>query len=267
MLDHHHVADAPAQDDPRGVALRVHRVDRDDRGGKPGEHLQQVPHRGDLVRLLLHGDLPQDRADAVRQRRDQVRGFPGPVIRAADGLAVDGDHHPAAGLHGPGVQPGAEDPVQNVGTDQGERGPERGLLRRPAGRAQYGKDLRAASAAHCPIAANDLEPAITAAIPTASNPASGCQRPRFFRGSGTWARRWSRYWLRAAGIGEDVIGGRASLAAGDGERENFHRSARALPAARGHAGRIIRRYGTAGHSLNSRLCRVPGSRGEQILVD
>ena len=65
-----------------------------------------------------------------------------------------------------------------------------------------------ASAAHCPIAANDLEPAMTAAIPTASSPASGCRRPRFFRGSGTWARRSRRYWLRAAGIGEDVIGGR-----------------------------------------------------------
>jgi hypothetical protein len=44
---------------------------------------------------------------------------------------------------------------------------------------------------------------------------------------------------------------RASLVAGDGERENFHRSARALPAARGHAGDITCRYGTAGNSLNS----------------
>ncbi len=117
-----------------------------------------------------------------------------------------------------------------------------------------------ASAAHCPIATNDLEPAMTAAIPTASSPASGCRRPRFLRGSGTWARRSSRYWLRAAGIGEDVIGGRVSLVAGDGERENFHRSARALPATRRHAGHITCRYDTAGHSLNSRLCRVPGPR-------
>ena len=114
-----------------------------------------------------------------------------------------------------------------------------------------------ASAAHCPIAANDRDPAITAAIPTASSPASACRRPRLFRGSGTWARRSSRYWLRAAGIGEDVIGGRASLVADDGERENFHRSARALPATRRHAGHITCRYDTAGHSLNSRLCRVP----------
>ena len=73
-----------------------------------------------------------------------------------------------------------------------------------------------ASAAHCPIAANDLDPAITAAIPTASSPASGCRRPRRFRGSGTWARRSRRSWLRAAVMGEDVIGGRTSLVAGDG---------------------------------------------------
>jgi glyoxalase superfamily protein len=94
----------------------------------------------------------------------------------------------------------------------------------------------ATTSADCPIAANDLEPSITAAIPTASSPASGCRRARFFRGSGTWARRSRRYRLQAAGIGEDVIGGRASLAAGDGERENFHRSARALPATRRHTG-------------------------------
>ena len=115
-----------------------------------------------------------------------------------------------------------------------------------------------ASAAHCPIAANDREPAITAAIPTASRPASGCRRPRLFRRSGTWARRSSRYWLRAAGIGEDVIGGRVSLVAGDGERENFHRSALALPATHRHAGHITCYYDIAGHSFNSRLCRVPG---------
>ena len=49
------------------------------------------------------------------------------------------------------------------------------------------------------------------------------------------------------------------LVAGDGERENFHRSARAPPATRRHAGHIIRCYNSAGHSLNSGLCRVPDS--------
>src|SRR5690348_13176854 len=58
------------------VSLCVHGVDRDDRGGETGERFQQVPHRGDLIGLLLYGDLAQDRADAVCQRGDQVRAFP-----------------------------------------------------------------------------------------------------------------------------------------------------------------------------------------------
>jgi hypothetical protein len=48
--------------------------------------------------------------------------------------------------------------------------------------------------------------------------------------------------LRAAGMGKDVISGRESLVAVDGERENFHRFARATPAARRHARRVTRRY-------------------------
>jgi hypothetical protein len=52
-------------------------------------------------------------------------------------------------------------------------------------------------------------------------------------------------------MGEDVIGGRVSLMAGDGERENFHRSARTSPATCGHAGHFTRYNDTAGHSLNS----------------
>jgi len=102
MLDRHHVVRTLASDDLSGVSLRVHCVDRDDCGGEAGERLQQVPHCGDLVRFRVHGDLPEDRADAVRQGRDQVRGLPGLVFRAADGLAVDRDHQTAAGLHCPG---------------------------------------------------------------------------------------------------------------------------------------------------------------------
>jgi hypothetical protein len=70
MLDGHHVVGTLAQEDLPGVMLRVHCVDRDDCGGEAGERLQQVSHRGDLVRLRLHGDLAEDRADAVRQGRD-----------------------------------------------------------------------------------------------------------------------------------------------------------------------------------------------------
>jgi len=142
MLDGHHVVRPAAGDDLRGVVLRVHRVDRDDRPGQVSERLQQVPHRGDLVRFRGDGGLPEDCADAMRQRRDQVRGLPVPVFGAADGLAVDRDHQPAADLHGPGMQPGAEDLVQHVRADQGERAPERGLLRRAASRAQAGQHVR-----------------------------------------------------------------------------------------------------------------------------
>ena len=143
MLDGHHVVSATAEDGLRGVMLGVHRVEREDRPGQVGERRQQLPHRGDLVRLLVRRDLAQDRADPVRQGSDQVRGLPGHAPRAADGLAVDGDDQPAAGLHGPGPEPGTEDPVENVGADQGERAAEGGLLRRSARRAQHHQGLRA----------------------------------------------------------------------------------------------------------------------------
>ena len=178
--------------------------------------------------------------------------FPSLSLRAADGLAVDRDHQPAAGLHGPGAQPGTENPVEHVGADQGERPPERGLLRRAAGRAQPGQHVRRRR--RRPTARSRRTTSTPRSPPRSRRPAARparCRRPRLFRGSGTWARRSSRYWLRAAGMGEDVIGGRASLVADDGERRNFHRSARAPPAARGHAGRITRCYDIAGHSLNS----------------
>jgi len=235
----------------------VHRVDRDDRPGQVGERPQQVSHRGDLVRLRVHGDLAGDRADAVRQRRDQVRGLPGLVLRAADRLAVDRDHQRAAGLHGPDVQPGAENPVEHVRTDQGERPPERGLLRRAAIRAQPGQHRRAGIGGPLPDRGERPGSRDHRRDPDGEQPGQCMPTAAPLPGSGTWARRSSRYWLRATGIGKDVIGGRASLGAGDGERENFHRSARAPPATRRHAGHLIRRYDTAGHSLHSGLCRIP----------
>jgi hypothetical protein len=53
------------------------------------------------------------------------------------------------------------------------------------------------------------------------------------------------------------MSGRESLGADDGERRNFHRSARAPPATRRHAGHTLPDRDTPGHSLTSRLCRVP----------
>jgi hypothetical protein len=52
-----------------------------------------------------------------------VRGFLFPVPGAADGLAVDRDYQPAAGLRRPDVKPGAHDLAGHVRADQGERAP------------------------------------------------------------------------------------------------------------------------------------------------
>ena len=54
--------------------------------------------------------------------------------------------------------------------------------------------------------------------------------------------------------------------AGDGERRELPSFRRGPSAARGHAGRIIRRYDIAGHALNSRLCRVPAFTPAAITV-
>jgi hypothetical protein len=62
------------------------------------------------------------------------------------------------------------------------------------------------------------------------------------------------------------MSGRASLGADDGECRNFHRSARAPPATRRHAGHTRINYDTAGHTPTSRLCRVPAIGGEQKVV-
>jgi hypothetical protein len=48
--------------------------------------------------------------------------------------------------------------------------------------------------------------------------------------------------------------------------ENFHRSARAPPAARRHARHIGIDYDTAGHTPTSRLCRVPGYPGTPLVA-
>ena len=115
---------------------------------------------------------PRNRTGAVRQGRDQVRGLPVPVFRAADGLAVNRDHQPSAGPRRPGVQPGAEDMVEPVGADQGERAPEGDSSARPRAAPSPVSTSALASAIHYPIAANDLDLAVTAAMPTASRPAS-----------------------------------------------------------------------------------------------
>jgi hypothetical protein len=82
--------------------LGVHRVDGDDRTGQARERCQKVPDRGNLVRFRGHRDLSENRAGAVRQRRDQMRRFTVLIAGATDGLTVDRDHPPARDQRGPG---------------------------------------------------------------------------------------------------------------------------------------------------------------------
>jgi hypothetical protein len=140
-----------------------------------------------------------------------------------------------------------------------------GLLALLGDRAAQLRDLGGAAGSDPGRGQRGLDGA--AAIPSASSPASACRRPRLLRGSGTWDSRPGRYRTRAAaGIKEDVMSGRESFGADDGECENFHRSARAPPASRRHARHISLNYDTAGHSLTSRLCRVPAGRPRGVTV-
>jgi hypothetical protein len=112
-----------------------------------------------------------------------------------------------------------------------------------------------ASAAHCPIAANDRDPATTAAIPTANRPTSECRRPRFLRGSEIWASRSSRYWLPAAAMHDDVIGGwgpRASTASVRTSIEPLEPYPPPTDTPSHHRPRE-----SAGHSPTLRPCRIP----------
>ena len=193
----------------------------------------------------------------MRQGRDQVRCLPVFALRTADGLAVDLDDHPAAGPRGPGIQPGPGNLAGQADGGQGERAPAGGLLCRAAVRSQRGQYFPAGVGGPLP---------------------DHCERPRA-RGhrrdpDGEQSRQHVPSaaplpWVRDLGKElEKVLAagsqhGRrchrrtASLMAGDGEPREPPSFRPGPSAARGHAGRVIRRYDIAGHDLNSRLCRVP----------
>src|SRR6185312_2344965 len=131
---------------------------------------------------------------AVARAHRRGRGDRGPgqllqLLVQGRHAGLDG-HHVAGAPAGDGLR-GAALRVQGGGRDDRPTVPSPASTPTPA------------SAAHWPIAANDLEPAVTAAMPTASSPVSECRRPRLFRGSGSRASRSIRYWLRAAAVREE----------------------------------------------------------------
>ena len=257
MLDGHHVVRPPGEDQLRRVSLRVHCVNRENCPGHVGERLQQLPDCGDLVGLPVHGDLAEDRADAVRQCRDQVRGLPVLALRAADGLAVDRDHQPPAGPHGPGPQPGAEDPVEHVGADQGERAPVGGLFRRAAVRAECGQHVRAGVGGPLPDRRERLRPRDDCRDPHCEQPRQRMPAAALLPRVRDLGKETEKVLAAGSRHGRRCHRRAVSLVAGDGEREELPSFRPGPPAARGHAGRIVRRYDIAGHALNSGLCRVP----------
>ena len=258
MLDGHHVVRPPGEDHLRRVSLGVHGVNRDNRPGQVGERFQELSHRGDLIRFLVHGDLAEDRADAVREGRDQVRGLPVLVLRAADGLAVDRDDQPPAGPHGPGPEPGTQDPVEHVGADQGERAPERGLLRRAAFRAQHGQHIRPGIGGPLPDRSERPRPRDHRRDPHGQQPRQRMPAASLLPRVRDLGKEIEKMLAAGSRHGRRCHRRAVSLVAGDGEREELPSFRPGPSAARGHAGRIVRRYDIAGHALNSGLCRVPG---------
>jgi hypothetical protein len=100
--------------------------------------------------VVVHDDLGEDGADAMRQCRDKERGLPVLASRAADGPAVDRDHQVAVGCRA-WYTTRRSAPVEHIDVDQRKREPEGGLLRRAAGRAQHGQDLRADGGGPLPV--------------------------------------------------------------------------------------------------------------------
>ena len=87
-----HVVAALIDDLPGNLALTVERISGHD-GAFEGQHLQQLRHRGDLVRLGLGGDLRQDQPLLTAPGADHVQGgfAAGAIERAPQHFAVDGD--------------------------------------------------------------------------------------------------------------------------------------------------------------------------------
>jgi hypothetical protein len=121
-----------------------------------------------------------------------------------------------------------------------------------------------ASAAHCPIAANDLDPAVTPrSRRPAARPANGGARGSSAgpgpgqadqEGSGSGQPGWAKMASAGGSLkADDVSVGISIVPAGP-------------PAVRRHAGHLTRCYETVAHSLISRLCRVPGARKKPRLA-
>jgi hypothetical protein len=119
---------------------------------------------------------------------------------------------------------------QDVSVDtQCQRAPERGLLRRAAGRAERGQDVRAGIGGPLADRGERPRPSDHRRDPYGEQPGQLVPAAAPFPWIRDLGQEIKQVVLRAAGISEDVISGRESLVAGHGECRNFHRSARTRP--------------------------------------
>ena len=109
--------------------LTTHGINRH-RGILQLEHLQKFGDGGDLIALVLCGDLPENRVVLMDPGADQVNGgLPtGPVDAPSDRLAVDGDELALAGTRQVG-NPGLETSFEGLWI-QGRKDPSKRIVRR-----------------------------------------------------------------------------------------------------------------------------------------
>ena len=138
MLDSDQVMRAALGGQVLGVAaLGVHRVRGDHRPGQV-DAIQQRREHGDLVRLRLDIDLPEDHAAGVLERGQQVPARTVGHARSAQCLAVRRDHAAAAWRRsGALLGPGADRVVQGISVQILQGAAERGLARHHAGDPEH----------------------------------------------------------------------------------------------------------------------------------
>jgi hypothetical protein len=120
------------------VSLCVQGVDRDDRPGQVSERFQQFRTAGISLDFASTATWPRTAPIPCARAATRCGAFSS-LFRAPrtalPSTAITSRPPACAAL----VKPGANDLVEHVRADQGERAPERGLLRRPADRSEPGQ--------------------------------------------------------------------------------------------------------------------------------
>ena len=144
-LDRDQVVRSPAVQVGGVLALSVQRVRSDHDTVQAGDLVQQAGEHGDLVRLAIHRDLSEHDPGSAVQAGHQVRRGIGTGPGAAQGLAVDREHHPPA-RRPPGGQlpahPRPDGSIQGCRVHGGQHPPDGHQVRDSAAQPQPGAQPR-----------------------------------------------------------------------------------------------------------------------------